>query len=1028
MLDFKRIGGEVVSSPLNENFRKLSNDISIANTNLIFPESDAIVNTIDEMNAITNPVNAQTCYVISSGELYRYSKGDNKWYKIADFGQTFRQGFLNSGAVVLSDYIKLEEGSDTNIIIPEMLVYFKNKPGDSKYLKGMYHINTKTIDISTMVNGANSYSIYINGNKLGTEEEITITSGMPKEDTPNNIYLGTILVNQNKQIVNNFIFTVPNIAYTADRGEFILENGRAKGLNLVPDEDTNKVNRKEGFYYTEGANFTLGNINNYPIDNDNSCNYNLKYFNADTPANNLNYIVPTNTLNTGVVISQNLIKNQYWNGTALADVPEGNYTIQQHLVTPDGKNIIVYGNKIYTSMSDAAVDINSITDLEIKFPCTEVTRIIIGNITNNFNIGNSDHCRFFTLGKLTQVGTVSPEFPDDQFKIYSGNEEDTIPAFMRFSLDDLEEENFDSLYTLTIAPYNTTRHYFAMDKQYITDSDIKNMISDEGTERFYKGKGYKIADNQDLEFLRTRVDNIEKEIWAVEKANSDLYKQSIKYRLYHDELDIKDNIADIATHDNMISVISNNKVNKGTKINGYTFGDTQNNDEIKDFALKTGDIPEGVGLTSNINLWYTDDRVNANVNVANSINHIDSVSANDNVAGHTKINPHNLSTDDINYLTNTSKVFISPEEKNRITSDKLPENTIQALADLDAKNMDNIKVDKINGSSTSSSGVITEIGNVKGLRFYNDGVGLSLSDDNNTLIVECKGQFNEDRFMSKNEYAQQSILSPTVLAGYVDKSLESTVANQILGIETAGNNKYYGTNETGLPGIYNIKTYVGTADSGSFTDIDQVTFAPIDGSIQDKHLEVSLKNKINNNYHKVYNTGVLSSAEINEFNFGNNLEVTVTDHKATINATGSGSGEGISNFANLSDVNVSYTNNAGKMIVINPEETGLIVSDTPSFDNYMLKTIYVDPLDLTKVKKANLADTATNATNAINATKVNGKIVDDNKIDNTALWTAQKIISDVSHQISTEGVNTYSGTIAPERSLGRNGDLYILIE
>ena len=38
MRDFKRIGGEILSSPLNENFRKLRNDISIANSNLVFSD------------------------------------------------------------------------------------------------------------------------------------------------------------------------------------------------------------------------------------------------------------------------------------------------------------------------------------------------------------------------------------------------------------------------------------------------------------------------------------------------------------------------------------------------------------------------------------------------------------------------------------------------------------------------------------------------------------------------------------------------------------------------------------------------------------------------------------------------------------------------------------------------------------------------------------------------------------------------------------------------------------------------------
>ena len=123
MQDFIRIGGPITSAPLNEDFRRLLNAISIANTNLVFPEENAVVNTISDMMAIINPDDAQACYVVSSGEFYRYSKADNKWHKIMDIGQTFRQGFLNSGAVVLENDIKLEGTS--KLIMPKMLVYFK---------------------------------------------------------------------------------------------------------------------------------------------------------------------------------------------------------------------------------------------------------------------------------------------------------------------------------------------------------------------------------------------------------------------------------------------------------------------------------------------------------------------------------------------------------------------------------------------------------------------------------------------------------------------------------------------------------------------------------------------------------------------------------------------------------------------------------------------------------------------------------------------------------------------------------------
>ena len=131
MQDFIRIGGEIVSQPLNENFRRLINAISLANTNLIFPEENAIVSTLTDMYAVPAPLDGQACYVISSGELYRYTKrGNGRWVKIADFGNTFRQGFLKSGAVVMAGPI-VKTGAN-ELTLPDMLLYYKNKNGHDR--------------------------------------------------------------------------------------------------------------------------------------------------------------------------------------------------------------------------------------------------------------------------------------------------------------------------------------------------------------------------------------------------------------------------------------------------------------------------------------------------------------------------------------------------------------------------------------------------------------------------------------------------------------------------------------------------------------------------------------------------------------------------------------------------------------------------------------------------------------------------------------------------------------------------------
>ena len=374
-------------------------------------------------------------------------------------------------------------------------------------------------------------------------------------------------------------------------------------------------------------------------------------------------------------------------------------------------------------------------------------------------------------------------------------------------------------------------------------------------------------------------------------------------------------------------------------------------------------------------------------------------------------------------------MFVTVEEERRIRADKLPDDTIQALADLDAKNMDSVKIDKLDGNGMNSTGTITQLGNITGIRFYEDGLNLEVTEDGETLIVECKGQVDEDMVMLRQLYASQEMLDPEnpELIGTVNKAITATSANSITGIEASGADKYYGTDAEGIPGIYNIQKFVTTTSADSFTEIDQIAFVPIDKSVLESHLSDDLANKINNNYHQVYNTGVLSSAQINTFNFGDNLTVSVEGSTATINAVAPGS-SAVTNFANLADVNVSYTGNAGKALVINETGTGVVVSNAPSMDDYMLKTVYVDTTDITKVKKAVKADTATLATTASNALKLSSKTVDDSKTTDAVLWTASKIISNTSSQITNEGVTTHSGTSVPSNSLGKNGDIYILIE
>lgn len=1022
MRDFIRIGGPITSAPLNEDFRRLLNAISISNTNLVFPEQNGVVDTINDMLAIENPDDAQTCYVVSSGEFYRYSKKDNKWHKIMDIGQTFRQGFLNTGAVVLEDYIKLKDGSKTILEMPRMLVYFKNQPGDDRYLKGMYLIDAKEFDLAGKINGANSYSILVDYKG----EYLTIT-GMPQTDDPNYVFLGTILVNSKNEVIPQFVYTLPDIAYTADRGHFLLTGGEAEGGNLITaGTKDNKVNRNSGFYYDEGINFPIGKTDDFPVDTDNGSNYNLKAFQSLTPVDKLYYMTPKNSLTNDIKVADGLICDKYWNGTSLVDVPKGHYTIQQHLITPNGQNIVIYGSQLFNSITDAVSNLNSVYGLDVNFPHIEATRIVLGNV-DGFDSEASDMCQFFTLGRLAQVGTISPEFADNVFKLYSGNASDITPASMRFSLDALEDEDFNNLYTLAVLPYGTTRRLFYGSKKYITDDNTVDMATTMTDTRTIDGlPGYNMADAKDIDYLVTRVEEIEKEVWAPYDDSKQRYEQSIRYRLFNAEKRLDADEATLENHENRITVLEKNKVKKETSINGYTLGDTEEKNEIKIINIETGDIAEGIGKGTKTNLWYTEERVSANSDVAKATEHINTISKDDNATTHTKVNPHKLSTDDINILADTTKIFVTPEEERRIRADRLPENTIQALQDLDDKNLDDIHISYQEGSSEDPGANIINVGDAKKIRFYKDGVNLSMDADGETLILECIGQVDDTKVMFKSRYATLEQEYPDLYGGYVDNAVNAEYAYNVAGIESANPNQYYGTNSEKKVGIYDLPTYVATADATAFTDLDQFTFEPIDGSVQEKHLEASLKDKINNNYHTVYDGGTLKSAEVNTFDFGNNLIVTISGHKATINASASGAATE-NKFTSLTDVDVIYTGNEGKIITINEEGTGLTTADMPSTKQFMLRSVYVDPTDLSKVKKAVNADNATLATTASNALKVNNKEVNDSSVTD-GLWTASKIISNTSAQIKNEGVNTYNGTTVPNDSLGKNGDIYVLTE
>lgn len=1144
MQDFIRIGGPITSSPLNENFRRLLNAITIANVNLVFPEENEVVNTIDDMNAIKEPLDGQVCYVVSSGEFYRYSKGDNKWHKIMDIGQTFRQGFLNSGAVVLEGPMTLVEGSLTKIAIPAMLVYFKNKEGDGRYLKGMYKIQETEIDITSSVEGAGAYSICVD--YLG---QYTIITGMPSEDDVNNVFIGSFLVDENNKIIqavntndevlSTCLYTLPDIAYTADRGNFMMNGGVSAGLNLSPSGDKNaKANRQDGYYYDEGINYTIGQTLDFPVDTDNGSNYNLKYYDGEAPVPYFIYMAPKSGLSYPIQTSETLIYDKYWADGKLADVPKGYFTIQQHLVTPTGQNIILYGTELYNSFTDAESNINATFGVDFDFPHVEATRIVIGldDAAESFTTDDATCCRFYTMGRLAQVGTISPEFADNVFRLYSGDAADITPSSMRFDLGELQAENYNSLYSLDILPSNVTRELYSQSSKYITDTESTKMTTTLTESRTYglNTSGYKIADDKDLEYIRARINDLEKEVWSVDNSGKQRYEQSVRYRLFHVEDRLDENDTRLDDHETRIKWNEENKVYKGTTVNGYTLGDSTTKNEAKPVVLYTGDIDEGKGLGSTSNLWFTQARVSQNTDVINSKNHMNTKSANDAASSHTKVNPHNLSTDDLNLLSGTAKIFVTPEEERRIRSDKLPDDTKAELA----KKLEDISIQTIEGDSTAPGATAT-LGDVTALKFYKSGANITVDATNRVATIECVGQTDPNDFLLRKEFAVSATARPDLYGGAVDRALN---ADNLTALDNAGADKYYGTNAEGNKGVFDLPVYVSTMDASSYTDVDQVTFTPIDKSITLRHLADGMVTYTNGNeenelqtnvydlvkyrYHKVFNSGsqgpykegttsqdtsaikyqyevpsgglqshvyyftynntsykftgattmvaktvftyipstnkltyktptgndtsltitqVDGAAvetnywlpfvaktdwnKINEWNFGNNLTVTVTDGRATINAAVAGNGA--TSFTNLSDTQVTYNEeNIGKMVVLGKDGSNnfkLQFAAAPALNNYMLIADYVDSTVDKRVKYAAKADLATTATSA--NTLQTKYTVNDSGTSNTTLWTAAKITSNTSAQIKSEGVNTYYGTSVPTTIAGsKEGDLYILLE
>ena len=173
----------------------------------------------------------------------------------------------------------------------------------------------------------------------------------------------------------DFVYTLPDIAFTADRGQFLFNGGQANGLS-IDGAGHDDINRAGGYYYDEGINYTKASTDRYPIDTDNGSNFDLKYFEAEEKSTNIYYITPTNGLNNGLENTGKLIHDVYWDDIhgMKKEVPNGFFTIQHHLVTPNGQNILVYGTELFNSMTDAISNLNTVSNVDFDFPCVEATK------------------------------------------------------------------------------------------------------------------------------------------------------------------------------------------------------------------------------------------------------------------------------------------------------------------------------------------------------------------------------------------------------------------------------------------------------------------------------------------------------------------------------------------------------------------------------------------------------------------------------------------------------------------------------
>lgn len=194
--------------------------------------------------------------------------------------------------------------------------------------------------------------------------------------------------------------------------------------------------------------------------------------------------------------------------------------------------------------------------------------------------------------------------------------------------------------------------------------------------------GYIIPSKDQLDALRGRTANIEKELWNDYRALKEdgltpalRYDQSVRYRLYKLENDLYNDYTDdtslnidgrLSSAEDAINYIKLHKANKETTINGKVLGDSTNEYDAYAVTLVTDDIQETIGAT---NLWFTEQRVKDVDWVEDAYEHTSLTN-----------NPHQTTTDNIIVNQDSDNQFVSRNDKSKLAN--VPANTNQELDNL----------------------------------------------------------------------------------------------------------------------------------------------------------------------------------------------------------------------------------------------------------------------------------------------------------------------------------------------------------